>query len=56
MYPYRNKVSDNVTNETLNVLPADGQFKFEVKNNKKTVKSMSYEIRNMAGELIDSTL
>ena len=54
MYPYRNKVSDNVTNETLNVLPADGQFKFEVKNNKKTVKSMSYEIRNMAGELIDS--
>ena len=55
LYPYKGDMSNNIAYDSLNILPEDRKLKLNLSNNEGLVKSISYEIRDFSGELIENT-
>lgn len=55
LYPYKLAMSNNITYDSLNILPEDRNISFSLFNNKKIIAGISYEIRDLKGELIENT-
>ncbi len=55
LYPYKGDMSNNIAYDSLNILPEDRKLKLNLSNNEGIVKSISYEIRDFSGELIENT-
>ena len=55
LYPYKGDMSNNIAYDSLNILPEDRKLKLNLSNNEGIVKSISYEVRDFSGELIENT-
>lgn len=52
---YKNKISKNIFNDTLSILPKDRNLELNFYNNQKEILNISYEIRDEDENLIEKT-